>query len=409
MLGNKNINFNTNAGNKGFESSDDGSDFEDPEAEVEINPKTDGNKIEPVKIEVNEKLLKIPCSEFFIYDFTVKKYISIGKGDFSIEFAKSDEKKQNPLLIFRNSVLKILFQGIFKAGVTKLETVNKNFKTISVIQKALVINEQTKKLEFKSVKIFHVNDSESKHLIETFERLEKDAEQSSKQNVTISDSVKISKKQNEETTKEEIDINQVSNKSQNSNPVRLSQNQNPDPILEEKLSNENKTKIIDGIPKNNKIININNFENASKPTSKQQTESTPLETKTNVLSQNKIQNVNLTQKEKESSDHLAKAGSVNQSKSVPVETKILITENIQHKPNETNEQITILLSTNQPTESKGKTPNIEDREKPVSKQDISETKLEKASPTKTYKPLSVGKITNITIQLISSNKSQDKN
>jgi len=123
-------------------------------------------------IEVNEKVLKIPISEFFIYDFSLKKYTNIGKGDFTIEYDKSDEKKQTPLLIFRNSVLKILFQGLFRGNLTKLETVNKNFKTISLIQKVLVINENTKKPEFKSVKMLHNNDQEAKKLSENFKELE---------------------------------------------------------------------------------------------------------------------------------------------------------------------------------------------------------------------------------------------
>lgn len=130
--------------------------------------------MEEFKVEVNEKILKIPVAEFFIYDFVQKKYNSIGKGDFTIEYSKTDINKQTPLLIFRNSVLKILFQGIFKNGITKLETVKKNFKTISIVQKAFVYNEEAKKFDYKAVKINHVNEMESNTLIEAFAKLEKE-------------------------------------------------------------------------------------------------------------------------------------------------------------------------------------------------------------------------------------------
>jgi len=361
-----------------------------------------------VKIEVNEKMLKIPCSEFFIYDFTNKKYISIGKGDFSIEIAKTDEKKENPLLIFRNSVLKILFQASFKAGITKLETVNKNFKTISVIQKALLFNEETKKLEAKSVKIFHVNDTESKMLIESFAKLEKDAEQSSKQKAATESAKnsKNSKNHAEEANNDEIDINQFNTKSQPNASAPSSENAKSEFFLSKKAADDNLNKIADSTSKNN-VININNMENTSKPSSRQQTESVSLESKKNVISQNKNQ-VSLSQKSKEANKSFEKAAA-NESKSTPIETKIVITENIQGNPNENSEQITIQVSTNQATGSKGKTPGQLENEKPVFKGNISESKFENNSASQANNHISVGKITNISIQLISSNKSQDKN
>lgn len=370
--------------------------------------------MEAVKIEVNEKMLKIPCSEFFIYDFAQKKYISIGKGDFSIEFAKNDEKKENPMLIFRNSVLKILFQGIFKAGVTKLETVNKNFKTISVIQKALVINEQTKKLEFKSVKIFHVNDGESKLLIESIAKLEKDAEQLNKLKPT--ESAKTSQKPVEESGKEEIDINQVNKKSQSNASAPATQTPKPDSISSKKQVDDTANKNAEIVAKNN-VININKVDNTSKPTSKQQIETVPVETKSQISSLSKNQ-INLSQKEKEAAEDKTKVVLASESKgklviaeNIPAETKIVITESSQSKSNGNNDQITIQVCTNQATGSKGpiKTPSQAENEKPVSKEKVPESKNVPA--TESIKPISVGKITNISIQMISSNKSQsqDKN
>lgn len=376
--------------------------------------------MEAVKIEVNEKMLKIPCSEFFIYDFAQKKYSSIGKGDFSIEFAKTDEKKENPLLIFRNAVLKILFQGIFKAGVTKLETVNKNFKTISVIQKALLINEQTKKLEFKSAKIFHANDTESKSLIESFAKLEKDAEQSSSKQKAATESAKNSQKQVEESSsKEEIDINQVNRKSQPGDAAPTSQFANSESVSSKKQVEEaavaGTQKIPESTTKNN-VININKVENSSKPASKQQTTENPAFTSTvNISSQNKNQaafSQAHSQKELIGLNNSKSAATESKSKSeivLPVETKIIFTESSQTKFNENNEQITIQVCTNQATGSKGlmKVASQAENEKPVSKENVSAPA--EALFSQSHKPVSVGKITNISIQLISSNKSQDKN
>lgn len=176
FLGNSSNSF-LNNNQKGFENSEDeGSDFTDPEQEIEIKGNNSQGKKSEVQIEVNEKALKIPIPEFFIYDFKVKKYTNIGKGDFTIEYDKKDEKKASPLLIFRNSVLKILFQGIYRGNLTKLETVNKNFKTISIIQKVLVIDQETKKPDFKSVKLIHNNDQEAKNLLENFKEMEKNFE-----------------------------------------------------------------------------------------------------------------------------------------------------------------------------------------------------------------------------------------
>lgn len=53
-----------------------------------------------------------------------------------------------------------------------MEIVNKNFKTISMIQKCLSINELTKKHEFKSVKMIHNNENEINKLSENFKILE---------------------------------------------------------------------------------------------------------------------------------------------------------------------------------------------------------------------------------------------
>ncbi len=362
-------------------------------------------------------MLKIPCSEFFTYDFANKKYISIGKGDFSIEFSKTDEKKENPLLIFRNSVLKILFQGIFKAGVTKLETVNKNFKTISVIQKALLINEQTKKLEFKSVKIFHVNDSESKQLIESFANLERDAEKSNKLK-EATESAKNSQKQAEELSKEYIDINQVNQKAKPSTSEPASQNAKPESAVNsKKQSEDSKHKIPESTSQNN-VTNINKIENTSTPASKHQTENIPEESKLRVSSLNKIQagsSQALTDREAIVDDSKAVAY---ESKSVVVvtestpsaESKKVITVNSQFKSNENSEQINIDACTNQATGSKGLikvASQAENHLNHVYKENVPVSV--EVSGSQSNMPISVGKITNISIQLISSDKSQNKN
>ena len=89
ILGNSGSFLNKNNNNqKGFENSDDeGSDFSDPEQEIEIKGNNASKKTE-IQIEVNEKALKLPISEFFVYDFKAKKYTNIGKGDFTIEYDK---------------------------------------------------------------------------------------------------------------------------------------------------------------------------------------------------------------------------------------------------------------------------------------------------------------------------------
>jgi hypothetical protein len=348
-------------------------------------------------------MLKIPCSEFFIYDFTLKKYNSIGKGDFTIEYARTDDKKDTPLLIFRNCVLKILFQGMYNYGVTQLQTVNKNFKTISVIQKSLVVNEQSKKLEFKSVKIQHVNDNESKMLIEAFNKLEQDLKQK-KQTEAVRETE--SKNQEKEPLKEVIDINKV-NKSQPNSSGSASQtvkDQN-----NHKASDEHESK--GRIQKDNsqRVININKMEyskdNMDRPQNGIDSKNKEVVKNHQVeLIEIKNRSGNDKSVDKISNNERTSIGENNGNKTK--ENKIVVDHNLENNVifNEINDSKTAdkskdkLVIFNKQKNEKEENKNLDE----IRKEETFSSELKQSNPT------SVGKITNINIQLIVSSRSKNK-
>lgn len=360
--------------------------------------------------------MKIPCAEFFIYDFQIKKYNSIGKGDFSVEFSKTDEKKESPLLIFRNAVLKILFQGLFKPGLTKLETVNKNFKTVSVIQKALVINENTKKFEFKSVKILHSNDLESKSLIETFAKLEKEN----------SEKIKIQSVSNPTIKSEDNNKQTESLEKKKDSKEKLIPNTSDIPLQtckaqtqESKKGEEKINKISEKVTPNNNFINKIEDSSHSSKNEKIGPSIGPSinNSKTNVFP-SKDKQLYLSQKEKSSVDkYVSLIPSNSQSKNDNsfmngnkfIGSKLAIQEKIDNKPIENKIEIISQSNANKLTESKSlekiKVLKEEDKKNENTNCIKNNEVLEKDNKTPTK---SVGKITNVHIKLISSNRSKNK-
>lgn len=363
--------------------------------------------------------MKIPCAEFFIYDFQAKKYNSIGKGDFSIEFSKTDEEHESPLLIFRNAVLKILFQGIYKPGLTKLETVNKNFKTVSVIQKTIVINENTKKIEFKSVKILHSNDSESKSLIEKFAILEKDnAEKINLKSVCQPTINSEDKNKQIESVENKLDTKEKLNPKISDIPLQFGKSQTQE-IKKEKEEEINK--ISERATPNNDFNN--KIEDSSHSPKKDKIGSSKglssINSKTNVFPSNNNQ-VDLSQKEKNSvvkNINIIPASS--QSKNDNsfmngnklVESKLATQEKIDSKPIENKIEIFSQSNSNNLTESKSveKITVLNEVVKSKTNENTTSIKNNEAPGNDNKTPTkSVGKITNVHIKLITSNRSKNK-
>jgi hypothetical protein len=166
---NNNISSILNNGvNRKFESSDseDDEDGINPEEEIEIkgSENKDNNDNKPkINIEVNKKFLSLQIKELFVYDFAHKKYISKGSCKFSIEFDNCDEKNERPILVFRNSALQMVFQGIYNKELTNVENhIRENNKYFVIVQKVIFLNEDNehKKIECKSLKLSLFNKEE---------------------------------------------------------------------------------------------------------------------------------------------------------------------------------------------------------------------------------------------------------
>lgn len=308
---------------------------------------------------------------------------------------------------------------MFRSGITKLETVNKNFKTISVIQKALVVNEQTKKLEFKSVKIFHVNDSESKLLIETFSKLEMEAEKSEDKKAKEStDSSKLNK--DEKELNREININKVekTETSVNVSPpasqkIKSESNENQGIKLASYL--KDKTPAAGDISQKS-AVNINRLDNSSKQSSannenKQIFNAPPLTENMHQEENNKSKVTNQTIGFNPSQSVIATENKDNLTMNGYKTVESKNTDNIEINNSKKIENISIHENSKQTPNSKTfEKPSLQqDLVKPSSKEIVSTIKLEQSQATesKQSKSISVGKITNINIQLVVSSRSND--
>lgn len=173
-----NFNLNQAKENPNWNSDDEEEGgVENPEEEIQIEGKNNSSSNTEHLIKFNPnlvKLLKLSLDDLMVYDFCEKKYKSKGKGDFSIELIKSENKDNNTCSIlavcmYRNSTFMTLFSASIFKGVTNFQAGSKNFKNFVVIQKLLGKNESTGKNENKSAKLVFINENDSKLFAEKFD------------------------------------------------------------------------------------------------------------------------------------------------------------------------------------------------------------------------------------------------
>jgi hypothetical protein len=195
--------------------------------------------------------------ELFIYDFKNKKYISKGSCKFSIEFDNSDKKSEKPILVFRNSALQMIFQGIYNKEFTYIENyVRENNKYFTIIQKVMFLNQENenKKIECKSLKLSLYNKDELDLISEKFSNL--------KNNDIYFDS-NDSNNNNNDKEEKKLDYYSINNNTNNSSLILIKENNDNINIINNNYNKSNyfeklEEKTISNVGEN---LNDNHFDN----------------------------------------------------------------------------------------------------------------------------------------------------